>query len=273
MFEVTEQKQDDMPNQLNQCWMKISESIKNCTIYAVIVAGGKGLRMQSEIRKQYIEIAGTPLLAYTLGVFSSFDAICQIVLVIPEQDINYCFNNILLPYGFSEKVCMVSGGAERQQSVMNGLQKIEELERSEFSNNRDKKIVLIHDGVRPFVDHDIITRCIEGALNHGACIPVVPVYDTLKKRNSDGFVAGMVDRQNLYKVQTPQAFDLALIIREHENAIHSGFSATDDATLVEKLGKKVFMTQGSEKNIKITTQEDLLFAEYIASVFVTGNLI
>ncbi|MBF0413963.1 MAG: 2-C-methyl-D-erythritol 4-phosphate cytidylyltransferase [Desulfamplus sp.] len=274
------------------------KSIKNCQIYAVIVAGGKGLRMQSEIRKQYIHISGKPLLAHTIDLFTSFKLISHIILVIPKDDIRYCLENIILPYGFNEKVSMVSGGAERQQSVMNGLKKVkeftfsnsiqhysdinssyaymnsqanntEEIEANiEFDRIQQKipNIVLIHDGVRPFADHDIINRCIKGALKYGACIPVVPVSDTLKKKGNDGFVEKIIDRENLYKVQTPQAFDLDLIIEAHQNAMSSAFSATDDASLLERMGKKVFMTQGAESNIKITTQEDLLFAEYMASI-------
>lgn len=247
--------------------------------------------MKSEVRKQYIEISGAPLLARTLGLFSSL-SVHHIVLVMPEEDREYCLENIITPNGLGEKVCLVSGGAERQQSVMNGLRKVKELSCSQSRLNsmegmvshgvnhksgdtgnqsiKRLNIVLIHDGVRPFVNHEIITRCIEGAVEHGACIPAIPVSDTLKRMDSRGFVSGAVDRKDLYQVQTPQAFELDLIIDAHEQALLSGFSATDDASLVERLGKKVFMTSGSGRNIKITTREDLLLAEYMVSTGATG---
>ncbi|MBF0230464.1 MAG: 2-C-methyl-D-erythritol 4-phosphate cytidylyltransferase [Desulfamplus sp.] len=274
------------------------ESIENYTIYALIVAGGKGLRMESTIRKQYIKIEGIPLLARTIGIFSSLDSISHIFVVVPEEDTDYCLENIILPYDLSKKVCLVSGGSERQQSVMNGLKKINEYDnpqirdiiinkdryrdginkdinsinrdgyRDDLNKNRNttNRIVLIHDGVRPFVDSKTINSTIEGALKYRACIPVIPVVDTLKLMDSNGFVDGIVDRTNLNQVQTPQAFELDLILKAHEDAILANFFATDDASLVERLGKKVFMTQGSKTNIKITTQEDLLFAKYIYEI-------
>ncbi len=248
----------------------MSQSIKNykneCKIYAVIVAGGRGLRMQSQIRKQYIEIAGEPILTHTIRQLSTLNSISHIVLVVPEDDISYCLEKVILPYSFEKTISIISGGIERQQSVMNGLKKVKEIISLDIMNQTDQlpHIVLIHDGVRPFIDHDIITRCIKGAIEYGACIPVVPIFDTLKRKDKEGFVEEVVDRQNLYKVQTPQVFELELIMKAHANAISSGLSATDDASLVEKIGYKVFMTQGSERNIKITTQDDLLFAEYMA---------
>ncbi|MBF0111933.1 MAG: 2-C-methyl-D-erythritol 4-phosphate cytidylyltransferase [Desulfamplus sp.] len=244
--------------------------MNNHEIYAVIVAGGKGVRMDSKIRKQYINIAGEPIIVHTLRAFTTFSQIGKIALVTPKEDFDYCLKNIISAYGFGEKVFVVSGGKERQHSVLNGLKKIDQLSKlndkgglAQSKTLINRKIVLIHDGVRPFVDHKIIARSIDCALKHGASIPVVPVTDTLKLMDSDGFVAGVVDRANLYKVQTPQVFDLELIIRAHEDAVKSNYLATDDASLVERLGQKVFMTKGSVINIKITTQDDLLFAKYI----------
>lgn len=265
--------------------------MKQYEIYAVIVAGGKGLRMQSAVRKQYIKLAGVPVLSHTLDVFSHFESIQHIVLVVPSEEIQYCLDNIVAGQSYISKVSVVSGGAERHHSVMNGLTRLKELlcknntvamlkEFSCYDNNIKNKysdhrpdrsklqIVLIHDGVRPFIDHDTISRCVDGAVKYGACIPVVPVSDTLKRMDSNGFVYDMIDRKNLYHVQTPQAFDLDLIIHAYEHALQSGFSATDDASLVENLGLRVFMTSGSGKNIKITTKDDLMFAEYLASASV-----
>ncbi|MBF0234696.1 MAG: 2-C-methyl-D-erythritol 4-phosphate cytidylyltransferase [Desulfamplus sp.] len=232
-------------------------------IYALIVAGGKGLRMASGIRKQYIELAGVPILAHTLKIFDDFQKIHHIILVVPEDDIDYCANEILFKYGFKEKVTLVSGGIERQNSVMNGLSKI-----CSLSLSLKDSVVLIHDAVRPFVDHEIISRVIRDASRYGASIPVIPVVDTLKRGDGHGYVSsldGTVNRQELYQAQTPQAFDLKLILEAHQNALKNGFLGTDDASLVEKINKKVSMVPGSKKNIKITTPEDIAFARYIIS--------
>lgn len=240
-----------------------------CQVYAVIVAGGKGLRMSSEgmpseIRKQYIKLSGIPVLAHTLKVFNSFKKVQHIALVVPEDDMDYCAGDIVLKYGFEDKVSVVSGGKERQDSVMKGLVKLSDM--FDCSYRERQGLVLIHDAVRPFVDHDIISKVLSGAAEHGASVPVIPVVDTLKRGDGYGFTSlsnGTVDREELYQVQTPQAFDMDLILKAHEYALANAFSGTDDASLVEKVGNKVFMTPGTKKNIKITTIEDLQFAEYL----------
>ncbi|SLM32838.1 2-C-methyl-D-erythritol 4-phosphate cytidylyltransferase [Desulfamplus magnetovallimortis] len=257
--------------------------LKDLSVYVVIVAGGKGLRMESDLRKQYINLSGTPVIVHTLNVFCSFHHIKDIVLVVPETDILYCNSNILIKYDLQSKVQLVPGGEERQNSVMMGLKKLESIlehKRSVISKNHSVKsedghktekkepIVLIHDGVRPFVDHALISRVLSGAVKHGASIPVLPVVDTLKKIDENGFIVplnGTLDRKKLYRAQTPQAFTFDLIMSAHKYALINGFSGTDDAALVESLGKKVFVVQGDSQNIKITTREDLRFAEYITS--------
>ncbi len=222
-------------------------------LIAVIVAGGRGLRMNSKIKKQYMNFAGLPVLTRTVQVFTTCSCIDDIVLVVPEQDMDFCHDDILLPYGLDGKVIVVPGGDRRQDSVKNGLIVAEEL-----TSSLRNTLVLIHDGVRPFTDHLLIKRCIAGALeHHGACVPALSVHDTLKKSDGQGFVSDTVARDNIYQVQTPQVFDLDIILAAHDYAEKEHFSGTDDASLVEKLGEKVFITRGSKKNFKITTKGDL----------------
>lgn len=223
----------------------------------MIVAGGKGLRMGSKIKKQYMKYAGFPVLVHTLKNFASFPMIDGIILVVPEEDMAFCHDNILVPHGLDLQVSMVKGGRERHDSVKNGL--LEVKKQASFSRN---VLVMIHDGVRPFADHLLMKRCITGAIEHqGACVPAVPVHDTLKKTDRHGFVLKTVARDHLHQVQTPQVFDLDLIIGAYDHAEKNNFSGTDDASFVENAGKRVFMTRGSKKNIKITTREDFYLAD------------
>jgi 2-C-methyl-D-erythritol 4-phosphate cytidylyltransferase len=224
-------------------------------LFAIIVAGGRGVRMASTLRKQYLDLAGIPILARTLKRFLSYKGIKAVVVVIPEQDLGFCNDEILRPHGLEGAVLPVAGGSDRQASVRNGLLAIMKLK---DANNAG--IVMIHDGVRPFVDHAIIARCRKAAERHEAAIPVVPVTDTLLRGDRDGFAVKNIDRRDLFQVQTPQCFDLDLVFEAHEHALESKFVGTDDASLVEHLGHRVFMTQGSSTNIKITTQDDLFLA-------------
>lgn len=228
-------------------------------VFVVIVAGGTGSRMNSKIRKQYMLLNGTPVLTRVLRLFTVLDFVTDIVLVVPSDDISYCDEHILSSPEFLRRVHLVSGGKERQESVMEGLTAVKN------KSFYDNSIVLIHDGVRPFADIFIIERCVREAVIHGACIPAIPVTDTLKKVSPEGFIIGTLDRKNLFRAQTPQAFQLNLVLDAHKKAIQSGVTGTDDASLLEYFGKKVMMIPGSRQNIKITTREDLLFAEFLLS--------
>ncbi|MEA1967340.1 MAG: 2-C-methyl-D-erythritol 4-phosphate cytidylyltransferase [Thermodesulfobacteriota bacterium] len=245
-----------------------TETMAETEIFAVIVAGGKGARMESSLAKQYLDLAGMPVLSRTLQVFTKYRAISKTVLVIPEQDREFCIDKILKPHNLNTRVDLVSGGKDRQSSVLNGLMAVKAFTSSFKKNLAFKKnLVLIHDGVRPFADHLIIERCLKGAMEHGACIPAISVVDTLKKVDSCGFVINTMNRDNLYQAQTPQAFELELILKAHEYAKEPLFSGTDDASLVEKMGNNVFITEGSKENIKITTRGDLELAEIFAARF------
>jgi len=226
---------------------------------AIIVAAGKGIRMKKSVRKQYIALDGVPILRRTLTIFDRCRAVNQIILVAPKEDIRFCRNEILMPAKFQKSVKLVAGGPERQDSVYNGLQII----------TPDDGIVVIHDGVRPFIKQEQLVACIKGATEFGACIIGIPAFDTIKQVNVKSEIVQTHERESLWLAQTPQAFRAKLIIRAHQAAKQDRFIGTDDASLVERLGHAVKIIPGSRSNIKITSQEDLELARAILQ----GNLI
>ncbi len=226
-------------------------------VSAIIVAAGQGIRMQDTQRKQYLSLAGLPILTRTLAVFDECDRVEQIVVVIPPDDFNFCRENILEPAGLAGKITLAPGGRRRQDSVFNGLKAVDP----------GCSIVAIHDGVRPFLPVDQLVACIDGARDSGACILGVPAYETLKQVNASGHIVRTLNRDDVWLAQTPQTFRYDLIRRAHERARLEGYSATDDANLVERLGAAVHMITGSRNNIKITIPEDLETARSILANF------
>jgi len=225
--------------------------------FVIVVAAGKGLRMGPTTKKQYLQIDGIPILTRTLRVFDHCDPLHEINLVVPKGDGEYCKTHIIDPYGFKKKVHLVEGGEERQHSVLNGLKYIRD------GINCDKEaIVMIHDGVRPFVNQNMIKACIKNAIEYGACIPAVKITDTVKQVSPDLVIQKTVNRETLYTAQTPQAFKLGLLLRAFDHAIKTSFRGTDEASLVEHSGHKVIIIKGSQLNIKITTPEDLVLGEH-----------
>jgi 2-C-methyl-D-erythritol 4-phosphate cytidylyltransferase len=222
-------------------------------VSAIIVAAGQGRRMAGDQRKQYLALAGLPILTRTLMVFDRCDTIDEIILVVPEGDIGFCRETILKPEGLSRKIDLVPGGERRQDSVFNGL----------LAVNPDCRIIVIHDGVRPFVQNDHITACIAGARQFGACITGVPACETLKQVDTSDHIIRTLKRDDVWLAQTPQAFRYDLIRKAHDRARIENFSATDDASLVERLGGTVKIITGSRNNIKITVKEDLEIAGWI----------
>jgi len=219
------------------------------TVSAVIVAAGKGIRMNDSVLKQYMPLAGRPVLSHTLAVFDGCNLISKIFLVVHKKDFDYCRNNIL-PM-LKKEINLVVGGKERQDSVYNGL----------IAVGDNNGIVIIHDGVRPFAHKEMLKSCIKGAKKHGACIIGVPAQDTLKKISSSGDIEKTIERSNIWLAQTPQAFKYNIIKKAHEYARMKGYAGTDDAFLVEQMGEDVKIIKGSKNNIKITTREDLRLAE------------
>lgn len=223
------------------------------TIAAIIVAAGKGLRMNEDVPKQYLLLEGRPVLGHTLLVFNTCDRIDEIFVVTPAEDFDFCGKNVIGPLGFQKRIRLVSGGDRRQDSVYNGLKALDQ----------KTDLVVIHDGVRPFVKSDELEACIDGAIQFGACILGIPASDTLKRVDEAGIINETLDRDNIWLVQTPQAFKYDVILEAHETARRDSISGTDDAFLVERLGIAVRIITGNKNNIKITTQEDLAIAQAI----------
>ncbi|MDC4239459.1 2-C-methyl-D-erythritol 4-phosphate cytidylyltransferase [Clostridium tertium] len=218
-------------------------------ISAIILAGGKGKRMGAKISKQYIELNGKPILYYTLKRFVDCEGIDKIILVLPKDEIEYCNKEILEKY--SLKVDMiVEGGKERQDSVYNALQKI-----------NDSEIVLIHDGARAFVSERVIKDGIKYAKIYGAAAPGVMPKDTIKVVDENGFSDSTPDRSKLLAIQTPQTFKLEIIKECHEKVKENNIIVTDDTMVVEMYNNKVYLYNGEYTNIKVTTPEDLILAE------------
>ncbi|MFZ5572605.1 MAG: 2-C-methyl-D-erythritol 4-phosphate cytidylyltransferase [Thermodesulfobacteriota bacterium] len=223
---------------------------------AIIVAGGSGLRMGREIRKQYLPVAGIPIVAHTLRAFCGCGFFQQVVLVVPASDFDFCRTNII-PFGQPPvPILLAVGGGNRQDSVFAGLAALP----------RKNGVVVIHDAVRPFVRRAEISACIDGARKNGACILGLPVVETLKQAPA-GIIRRTIDRNGIWMAQTPQAFQYDLIQKAHEAAKQEGFEGTDDASLLERLGHPVHIIPGSRVNIKITTPEDLTLAEVLFPAF------
>jgi 2-C-methyl-D-erythritol 4-phosphate cytidylyltransferase len=218
-------------------------------VTALIVSGGKGTRMGSEIPKQFLLLDGIPILIRTLMKFAENDEIDQLVLVIPKGYYDYFIN---LEYKFSKTVHLVEAGAERQDSVRNGLEFIE--------NKGWKGIVVIHDGVRPLVSSEVIKNGITLCKIHRAAACGVKPKDTIKSRNPEGYSTGTLNRNELFLVQTPQVFNLDDILYAHRMIKERGMLSTDDTMVYEETFGPVYLYEGSYDNIKITTKEDLLIA-------------
>lgn len=218
----------------------------------IVVAAGRGTRMGTKESKQFLFLQDKPIIVHTLEVFDRHPLISEIVLVTGEQDVDRC-RAWVAEYGIKKQVKVIPGGAERQHSVYQGLLAV------------GTPWVLVHDGVRPFVTSGQVTSCYEAAVKHGASILAVPVKDTVKQVDAAGRVTATPDRRSLWAIQTPQAFRRSDLLRAHEKAEAEGFIGTDDAMLVERLGIPVMVTEGGYSNIKITTPEDLDYAEIIST--------
>lgn len=220
-------------------------------ISAIILAGGKGKRMNSSISKQFIEIKGKPIIYYTIKKFNENKKVDNIVVVLSQEEIEYFKENILNKYNLKvDKI--VIGGAERQDSVYNGLKSLE---------NSGTDIVLIHDGARPFISDRIIDDGIEYATIYGACAPGVMPKDTIKIKGKSNFSIDTPNRETLVAIQTPQVFKFREILECHKKVKIDKVVVTDDTMVVERYGNKVYLYDGEYTNIKVTTPEDLILGE------------
>jgi 2-C-methyl-D-erythritol 4-phosphate cytidylyltransferase len=226
---------------------------------AVIVSAGKGHRFMEGKKKQFHFLGGKPVLAHTLDKFETCPLIRSILLVVGQEDMDYCLKEVIEKYKFQKVSQIVPGGKQRQESVKNGIDALQ----------KDADIVAIHDGVRPFVTKAMIEDSIHSAVRYGAVVLAMPVKETIKMSNPDGTVLKTLDRESLWQIQTPQTFQVNIIKEAYYRATENGLMGTDDSSLVERLGVKVHILPGSYTNIKITTPEDLL----LANLFLKMNIL
>lgn len=217
--------------------------------YIIIVAGGKGLRMGSDIPKQFLPIGGKPVLMRTLERFRQYSPSLQIILVLPKAQQDY-WQKLCKEYAFDIDYQLADGGETRFHSVQNGLAKIPD---------NAQGVVGVHDGVRPFPSIDVIRNCYETAREKKAVIPVIPVVETIRHLKGDTSVT--VPRNDYRLVQTPQTFDIQLLKAANRQPYNDGF--TDDASVVEAFGFDITLVEGNRENIKITTPYDLKIAEVL----------
>ena len=230
-------------------------------VTAVVVAAGKGSRMKSRINKQFLMLKDKPVLAHTLAALQECEAVDRVVVAAARGDIEYCSEKIVRKFGMTKVEKILAGGQTRQQSVALGLQAAAD------------GIVLVHDGARPFVDCSLIRKGIrlllEQNLDGTAC--AVPLSDTVKVVGPDGAVEKTLDRESLRAVQTPQCFVSRVIKEVHRRAAGEGLAVTDDLALLEHYGYRVGLYRGRNRNIKITTPQDLLLAAVMMEGGSTGE--
>ena len=220
--------------------------------YIIIVAGGKGLRMGSDIPKQFLPIGGKPVLMRTLERFRAYSSALQIILVLPEAQQDY-WRQLCEDYHFDVEHQIANGGQTRFHSVQNGLALVPD---------DAEGVVGVHDGVRPFPSIEVIRNCYETARTAKAVIPVIPVVETVRQLMNDGQVSSRtVPRDDYRLVQTPQTFDIQLLKAANRQPYNDGF--TDDASVVESYGYAITLVEGNRENIKITTPYDLKIAEIL----------
>ena len=223
--------------------------------YIIIVAGGKGLRMGSDIPKQFLPIGGKPVLMRTLERFREYSSDIQIILVLPEAQQEY-WHQLCKEYNFDVEYTLANGGQTRFHSVQNGLAKVPD---------DAIGVVGVHDGVRPFPSIEVIRNCYETAREKKAVIPVIPVVETVRHLFSSGQqdkrTSLTVPRDDYRLVQTPQTFDIQLLKAANKQPYNDGF--TDDASVVESFGYEITLVEGNRENIKITTPYDMKIAEVL----------
>jgi 2-C-methyl-D-erythritol 4-phosphate cytidylyltransferase len=221
---------------------------------AIITAGGSGRRMGTSTKKQFIKLGNDPVIVHTIKKFTETKMFAEIILVLPSDSIDET-QKILKKYFTDDKITLVAGGRERQESVFNGLK----------ACPNDTNYVFIHDGVRPFIDDAELMKLLEKAMQEKAAIPVTPVRYTVKRCRHNNVIT-TIPREELFEVHTPQVFDYSLILHLHEKAAIDGINLTDDAGLCEFYGHEVGIVVSSSFNMKITHPQDLKVAEIMLEV-------
>ncbi len=222
-------------------------------VNVVIVAAGKGTRLQSELPKPFLSVAGKPILVHTLRRFARIEALRRVIVVVAAEREALC-QEVLHTHGpWPQPISVVHGGAERQNSVRNGLAALE----------TQCEIVVIHDAARPFIGVEAIQRSIDAAAEAGSAVVAAPVRDTIKRADAQHAIRETVSRHDLWLAQTPQTFRVEVIRAAHRWAQQRGIVGTDDATLVEQMGRPVRIVPGDARNFKITTPDDLALAQAV----------
>lgn len=250
---------------------------------AIVLSAGRGSRMNSDIPKQYMDLCGMPVIAWSLKAFQEFDPVDEIILVTFPEDIEYCRCEIIEKYRYDKVHRIVPGGAERYLSVWEGLKAAGEIlgsgngiivsadqtETTPARNGIQEPVIFIHDGARPMIDRPILERALRCALEHSACVVGMPVKDTIKIADEEGFAQQTPDRRLVWQIQTPQVFSFSLVYNAYRKLIEDGVTAvTDDAMVVElESSVRVKLVEGSYRNMKITTPEDI----DIAMCLMNGN--
>lgn len=220
---------------------------------AVVAAGGSGSRMGTAMPKQFMPLAGVPILLHSLRTLERARSVDAVILVVPASDRQRVLAEVIERYGIKKVRKIVAGGETRQQSVYRGLKETDPAD----------EIVVVHDAARPLVTEDLIERSVEEARKTGGAIVAVPMKDTPKQVGPTGVIKRTMDRSELWLAQTPQTFRRAVLLEAYEKAEVERLQATDDAALVERLGHAVGIVPGSWENLKITTTDDLVIAEAI----------
>lgn len=222
-------------------------------VAAIIVAGGSGKRMGMGIKKQFIELEGKSVLAHTVEAFNKCKVVDEIIVVVGKEDQEKVKREVIKLYGYTKVTRVVEGGAERQDSVYNGL----------MATSKETEYVMIHDGARPFISGEIIERALTSTKEKEATVVAVPVKDTIKVVKETLEVEATPNRNTLWSVQTPQSFKREILVRAYDDAKAKKLQVTDDSMLVEAYGHKVYIVEGDYNNIKITTPEDLAIGQAI----------
>ena len=221
-------------------------------VTAIVPAAGEGSRFGGAVRKQFVALDGLPILSHTLRALAASKVLAAAIVVVPPGEESFGREALSLAR-IDLETEVIPGGRERQDSVYNGL----------LRASPDTDLVLIHDGVRPFVSPGVVLATIEAAKECGAAVAAVPVTDTIKRVDADGFVIDTPAREQLWAAQTPQVFRYSLLMQAHQSVRKRGVLATDDAALLEHLGVRVKVVRGSYENLKITSEDDLPLAGLI----------
>jgi 2-C-methyl-D-erythritol 4-phosphate cytidylyltransferase len=226
--------------------------MSNVKTGAIIAAAGFGKRFGGSLKKQFQNLSGKPVLSYSIESLEASSLVEEIILVVPEGSIRFCYEEIVKKFGFQKVSNIIAGGQERRVSVERGFNSL----------SAEIDMVLVHDAVRPFISIRMIEEVIREASESGGAIIAIPVKDTIKKVASGNYIERTVSRESLWLAQTPQAFRYDVLKQAYES-LGKSVIVTDESSLIERLGIQVRLVRGSELNIKITTEEDLLLAELI----------